>query len=107
MKYRLIVLLMISGLSFAASAGLGSPVAPEPIPLKESTPLWDGPQFVQADRAGNIFFLRGNTLDVYSLGKAGGFGKPVRLQSLDDNGGFVHGAVLNSAGDQWLVYVDF
>jgi hypothetical protein len=107
MKYLYGVFLALCGALFAASAGYGSPVAPEPIPVGESTPVWDGPQFVRANRAGRVFFFRGNTFEIYPVDKTGGFGDPVRLQSLDDNPGFVHGAVLNSAGDQWLVYADF
>lgn len=107
MKYRHIVVLALGGALFIASAGFCSPVAPEPIPVKESTPVWDGPQFVQADRTGRVSFFRGNTFQVYPVDKTGGFGDPVRLQSLDDKRGFVHSAVLNAAGDQWLVYVDF
>lgn len=106
MKYRLISPLTISALLLAASPGLAGSVEPERIPVEESTPIWNGPQFVQADRAGNVFFFQGDTLEVHPLGKAG-FGKPVRLQSLQGNTGLVHGAVLNSAGDQWLVYADF
>lgn len=107
MNHRYFVLLILLGALFVATPGLGGAVVPEPILMTESIRVWDGPQFVQADRAGRVFFFRGNTFEVYPVDKTGGFGNPVRLQSLDDEKGLVHGAVLNSAGDQWLVYADF
>jgi hypothetical protein len=106
-KYRFIVLLVIIGSPFAASPGFAGAVTPEPILERETAPVWDGPQFVQADRAGNVFFLQANSLNVYALDKTGDFGKPFRLQPTDDNLGPVHSATLSSAGDQWLVYEDF
>lgn len=54
-----------AALLLLAGAPLGSAdVSPNPIPLAESAPGWEGPQFVQADRAGRVYFLRANTLEV-------------------------------------------
>ncbi len=78
---------------------------PEPLPATETAPVWDGPQFVQADRAGNIFFFRGSTFEVYPLTKGGDLGKAVRFQT-NASAGFVQQAVMSADGAQWLVYHD-
>lgn len=67
---------------------------------------WDGPQFVRADRKGKIFLFRGNTFEVYRQAPDGTLGDPVRLEATAERPTIVHDAVLNAAGDQWLVYAD-
>ncbi len=69
-------------------------------------PTWEGPQFVRADREGKVFLFRGNTFDVYPQAPDGALGDPVRLEATAERPTIVHDAVLNSAGDQWLVYAD-
>lgn len=69
-------------------------------------PTWDGPQFVRADRKGKIFLFRGNTFDVYPQAPDGALADPVRLEATAERPTMVHDAVLNPAGDQWLVYAD-
>jgi len=88
-------------LTWGSRAAAG-PVRPEPILNGGST--WDGPQFVQADRLGHIFFLRRDTLQVYPLNKTGGFGKPVQLEtsSAADAKGAIR-AAMSPSGDQWLL----
>jgi hypothetical protein len=90
----------------AAPSASAPPVVPEPLPVRESAPVWDGPQFVQADQAGRVFFFRGNTLEVYPLTREGGFGKPFPLETTGENVGLTHRAALSPHGDQWLLYTD-
>src|SRR3954452_13994427 len=101
------LLLFGCGLFFSAASGFAATIAPVPFPVKASTPEWDGAQFVQADRSGNVFLLRANTFEVYPLTKRGDFAEALRLQTTDDRVGYIHSAVLSADGDQWLVYADF
>ncbi len=98
----LLITLLLAG--SLASAGT---LEPTPIPNEESTPSWKGPQFVQADRGGNVFFFRAETFEVYPVTKAGTFGEPVQLETTVEAAGLIHDAILSPAGDQWLVYADF
>jgi hypothetical protein len=41
---------------------------------------WDAPQFTQADSQGNVYLLRGDTLQVYPVSKAHDLGEPVPLE---------------------------
>jgi hypothetical protein len=68
--------------------------------------LWDGPQFVQADLAGRVFFFRAKTFEVYPLTREGGFGKPFPLETTGEDTGLAHRAALSPHGDQWLLYTD-
>jgi hypothetical protein len=99
--------LSIAVLFLAASPMAAGAIEPEPIPSSDTTPTWEGPQFVQADRAGHVFFFRGNSFEVYPVTKAGSFGDPTRLEATAAEAGLVHNAVLSPGGDQWLVYADF
>jgi hypothetical protein len=103
---RISLLLFVSGLLFNAALAAAA-IAPVPLPVKESTPEWDGAQFVQSDRAGNVFFLRANTFEVYPVTKRGDFADAVRLHPMDERTGYIHSAVLSADGDQWLLYADF
>lgn len=100
-------LLLLTLLVSATAAKAAPPSEPqlhaEPIDLGAT---WDGPQFVRADKAGNVFVFRGDTLDVYPLGKAGQAGKPNRLQTTAEAPGHVMNAALSPAGDQWLVHAE-
>lgn len=104
---RVLLLLFGSGLLFNTAVGFAAAIAPVPFPVKASTPEWDGAQFVQADRSGNVFFLRANTFEVYPLTKRGDFAEVLRLHPTDDRTGYIHSAVLSADGDQWLLYADF
>ncbi|HEV2855833.1 MAG TPA: hypothetical protein VHC97_23800 [Thermoanaerobaculia bacterium] len=107
MKLQGVAMSSVAGWLLLASPGLQGAIHPEPLAAGASALEWAGPQFVQANRAGNVFFLRGDTLEVYPLNKSGVFGEPVRLQSTEVAPGLVHSAVLSPDGDQWLVYTDF
>ncbi len=104
-KLRPLILLALVGASPAAMAD--PPQAPrlhaEPIDLGAS---WDGPQFVRADKAGNVFVFRGDEPAVYPVGKSGEVGKPRRLEATTEALGLVLNAALSPAGDQWLVLAE-
>jgi hypothetical protein len=61
----------------------GTTVRPEPL-AAGAIPVWNGPQYVQADRAGRVYFLRADRLEVYPLSKSeslkslSGFRRPRR-----------------------------
>jgi hypothetical protein len=100
-----LILLVLVGASPAIAADF--PREPrlhaEPIDLGTT---WDGPQFVRADKAGNVFVLRGDEPLVYPVGKTGEVGKPARLQATTEALGTVLNAALSPAGDQWLVHAE-
>ncbi len=54
-----------------------APLIPSEVPLPDS---WKTPRFLQADGKGNLFLLRGDTLDVYPIDR-GVIGKPRRLEA--------------------------
>ena len=65
---------------------------------------WSGPQFVQADARGNVFLLRGDTLDVYPVvQKTHELGKPVRLAPSGATSGPLLDAALSADGDDWVL----
>jgi hypothetical protein len=74
----------------------------EPLPAQDA-PAWDASQFVAADRAGNVFFLRADTLDVHPLTRRDVWESPVRLKTAASAGGEVHDAALSPDGDSWLI----
>jgi hypothetical protein len=90
-------------LFMVASPVWAAPVRLEAVPAGKEAPSWKGAQIVQADRTGNVFFLRGDTLQVYPLRKSGLFGDPVRLETTAEGAGMVRDAALSPAGDQWLI----
>ncbi len=67
---------------------------------------WDGPQLVRADRAGNVFFFRADTLQIYPLTLKGALGDPSRLEVVGDAPQLVRDAVLAPQGDRWLLSAD-
>jgi hypothetical protein len=67
---------------------------------------WEGPQIVRADRVGNIYFLRADTLEIYPLTQAGKLGEPVKLEVLGEAPQLVRDAALSPGGDEWLVSAD-
>ncbi len=66
-------------------------------------PTWEAQQFVQADRTGNVYFLRADTLAVYPYTKERTFGEPVRLATSLDRTGAVYSVAMSPAGDRWLI----
>ena len=93
-------------LVIAAHAAKAASVMPEPLPVDEASPTWDGAQIVSADRGGHVFIFRGDTFDVYPVTKTGSFGKPAHLETTAAPSQMVHDAVLSSNGNLWLVYGD-
>lgn len=82
---------------------LARPVmALEPQALPSSR-VWEGPQFVQADGLGHVFFLRPDHFEIYPLTKSGHLGEPIRLQASGASAGFVREAAMSRAGDRWLL----
>jgi hypothetical protein len=80
---------------------------PERLLVDEASPEWDSAQIVSSDRSGHVFFFRGDTFEVYPVKKSGAFGEPIRLETAaSSTSQMVHDAVLNPAGDRWLVYAD-
>jgi hypothetical protein len=95
-KFRHLILL----LAFLSSALPGLAIQPERLP---ETKGWEGPQFLRADRAGNLFLLRAGTLEVYPVGKSGAPGKPVRLEATSTTAGSIREAAMSPSGDRWFL----
>jgi hypothetical protein len=64
--------------------------------------VWKAPQFIQADRKGNVFLLRGDTLQVYPV-RNGQIAEPVRLDTNEVQGGELSGAALGIDGSTWVL----
>jgi hypothetical protein len=95
---------LLLGSSIAVSSW-AAPLRLEPLPKSDSEKPWKGHQFVAADRAGRLYFLKADTFEVYPLTKAGLLGEPVRLQTISGQNNEVREAVLSPAGDAWLLRV--
>jgi hypothetical protein len=78
-------------------------IEPEPLPKSDAAPTWAAQQFVQADRAGNVYFFRADTFAVYRLTKEKTLGEPARLETAVDRPGTIYNAVMSLSGDRWLV----
>ncbi len=103
---RLLVLLGLCSLLPRPLLAAPSAITPERLPVHETSPAWEGSQIVSADRAGNVFFFRGDSFTVYPVEKSGSLGEPVRLKTTLETGRMVHDAVLSPGGSEWLVYAD-
>lgn len=80
---------------------------PEVLPeVLAAETTWDGPQIVRADRAGNVFFLRADTLRVYPLTQGGKLGEPRPLEVTGELPQLVRNAALSPGGDIWILSVD-
>ncbi|HVT58285.1 MAG TPA: hypothetical protein VHR45_07780 [Thermoanaerobaculia bacterium] len=112
MRYRrLIILTIVPLLSVAGVVGAGEvqPVAGAALGALDLQPLkgaaatlhWDGPQFIQADARGNVFLLRGDTLEVYPVTKSHDLGEPVRLEISERSGSPLDAAI--SPQGNWVV----
>jgi hypothetical protein len=99
------VLLSIVGLSLglAGLPGQAWALQPEPVFGVGAAPTWKGQQFVQADRAGRVYFFRSDTFEVYPITKDGRFGEPVRLKTAVTASGTIYNAAMGPAGDRWLI----
>ncbi len=95
MKFRHLVLL----LTFLLPASPVLAIQPERLPAT----AWEGSQFLQADRTGNLFLLRTGTLEVYPLGKSGAPGKPVRLEATSTATVSIREAAMSPSGDRWFL----
>lgn len=93
------------------TAGLVPIAAPAPLLAQEVESLkgaaaslqWEGTQFVQADPRGDVYLLRGDTLQVYPVTKNHDLGEPVQLE-----GGVRSGMPLDAAmgsDDSWALLV--
>ncbi|MEP7012832.1 MAG: hypothetical protein ABJC13_21120 [Acidobacteriota bacterium] len=68
---------------------------------------WPGIQFIQADKQGRAYLLRGDTLDLFALTSAGRLvprGQLEGAEAQDEKGGSVDTASLSPAGDVWVTY---
>lgn len=102
----------VLGVMFSAAL---CPAAGTSLPPNELKPVpevvaaemtWDGPQIVRADRAGNVFFLRADTLQVYPLTQGGKLGEPRPLEVTGELPQLVRNAALSPGGDVWILSVD-
>jgi hypothetical protein len=100
MKLRQFLLPSALLLFLVSSASPGWTIQPERLP---ETTRWEGSQFVRADRAGNVFLLRADTLELYPLGKSGVPGKPVRLEATSTAAGSIREAAMSPSGDRWFL----
>ncbi len=96
--------------TFGIAAGAVAPPAErrlvaEPVASGEAD-SWDGSQFVRADRIGNVFFFRPETLDVYPLARSGKLQEAQRLERVGAAPQIVRDAVLSPGGDVWFLSVD-
>lgn len=72
-----------------------------------ASPLWQGPQKVQADRTGRVFLLRGETLQVYPVLKNGALGEPTRLETARSLDGPMLDVAMGSGPGNWLLRLPF
>jgi hypothetical protein len=79
----------------------GAAIQPESL---SGLQTWQGQQFVQADRLGNIYFLNANRLTVYPLTKKDQFDEPEILEAASARPGTVYGAAMSLGGDRWVVH---
>lgn len=96
---------VLSTTAWAAESPPEKALLPESVASAASS-TWDGPQVVRADRVGNVFFLRVNTLEVYPLTQAGKLGEPTKLEVLGEAPQLVRDAALSPGGDVWLLSAD-
>lgn len=99
-----LVLLLVAGSPSAPSTV--SSLAVERLDVGPEALRWDGPQFVQADKKGRVFLLRGETLTVYPLGRNGQPGEPTRLQAAAPAGfepAPIAWAAMSPDGGDWLL----
>jgi hypothetical protein len=91
--------LLLAGWFSLASAGEPG-IRTEPF---AAAPGWSGPQKVQADDKGNVFLLRGETLEIYPVLKNGTLGKPVKLEAARALNSPVIDAAMGPGPGDWLL----
>lgn len=104
MRIRLLTILV--ALSLAAPAGLAaSDLRPSPVSgLGEAGPEWKGYQTVEADRAGRVFYFRGESYQVYPVDpRTGNLGKPLKLETSLSSSSSPREAAMSTGGDRWLM----
>ncbi|HYG65017.1 MAG TPA: hypothetical protein VEL74_20715 [Thermoanaerobaculia bacterium] len=99
-----LLVFLLACLSWADPATAG--LQPEPFASGELS-HWDGPQFVEADRAGHVYFLRADTLQVYPVTKEGTLGEPIRLKPGAKPIGEILNAAMSPDGEKWLLQSPF
>lgn len=103
-----LLLCSVANAETTATVPAAKPVsmALEPVAMGPQSAAWEGPQFVRADKAGNVYFFQATEFIVHPLTKSGELGEPVRLEKTAASSSLVQGAALSPNGDQWLVYAD-
>jgi hypothetical protein len=101
MRRRTLAALLFPVLVMLATAARAVDLAP--LKGKAASLHWSAPQFIQADVHGNVFLLRGDTFEVYPIGKSRDFGEPVRLGAAGSSGS-LHDAAMSRQGD-WVFLV--
>ncbi len=69
---------------------------------------WPGIQFVQADKQGRVFLLRGDTLELFALSPGSKLVPRGLLEGAEEQGekgGWVDTAALSAAGDVWVTFM--
>src|SRR3954452_275602 len=90
-------------LTWMAWPQVATAIEPESLPKSDAAPIWAAQQFVQADRAGNVYFFRADTYAVYQLTKEKTFSEPVRLETTVHCEGTIYNAAMSLSGDHLLV----
>lgn len=93
--------------TFARSAPAAKPapsLRPEPVKF-QGTGEWTGPQFLQADKKGNLFLLHFETWSVYPVGPEGKLGEATRLRTVDGRQGSIPflSAAMSPSGESWII----
>lgn len=111
MRLRLLLLPLFLILWTAAPSSPSDSPAPlaivPAVPLKESPSLaWVERQFVQADKQGRVFLLKGGTLELFALRPGGQLEPKGRLEDATDEGRerLIESAAMSLAGDVWVLF---
>ena len=94
--------------SLLAEDGKLSLVQAQALPVSEETPVWERCQFVRADKAGRVFLLRCDNLQVYQIFGNGGIVSRGKLRPAApfDTASMFRDATMSPAGDAWAI-LDF
>lgn len=102
--------LFLSTLASGARAEDGqlSRISAQALPTTEEPPVWNSCQFARADKAGRVYLLRCDTLDIYQIlgnGEIVARGK-LRPSAPFDTASMFRDATMSPAGDAWAI-LDF
>lgn len=106
------ILILVSALAVTLPSGLWSEaetklahVRAEPLAVDDSSPIWEGRQFLQADKQGRVFLLNADTLEVFQITTNGKLSLREELKPLADHEAsrLVHQAVMSPSGDVWVL----